>query len=227
MFSEEKKSKCVIVLLGAPGSGKGTQAKNIAEEKKLPHISTGELFRYNMNHQTALGEKARHFINQGKLVPDALVLKMLYERLSFEDCQDGCLLDGVPRTIHQADSIEHFFPKDTKFFVINLEVTQDMILKRILGRLSCGRCGNIQNRYFTPPRLEGVCDECGAKFIVREDDNADVVRERLKSYSELTAPLAEYYKNKGVLHSFNGELDSDTVFLQIKAELDRCCINHH
>jgi len=215
MESERKNEKCVIILLGAPGSGKGTQAKNISRAKNLPHISTGELFRSNISQNTKLGVVAQDFINQGQLVPDKIVLQMLYERIKQSDCEHGYLLDGFPRTIPQADYLQESLSADTLLFVINLEVSSEVILQRISGRLSCAQCGNIQNRYFNAPKKEGVCDRCGASFFQREDDLPNVVEERLKAYFSLTAPLIDYYRNKGVLYTFNGELDPEDLFFQI------------
>ena len=208
-------NKTVIILLGPPGSGKGTQAKRISEVKKLPHISTGDLFRYNMSNNTELGEKAKSFMNQGKLVPDEIVLDMLFDRVSQEDCKQGFLLDGFPRTIPQAKAFDNSLPPETHLVVINLEVSDEVIVKRISGRLSCRYCGEVQNRYFTPPKEEGKCNRCKGELYQREDDKPEVVEERLKVYSSQTAPLVEHYNTKGLLHTFNGEQGSDIIFKQI------------
>lgn len=213
-------NQSVIILLGPPGSGKGTQAKRICQAKGLPHISTGDLFRYNINNETELGHKAKAFMNQGKLVPDDLVLDMLFDRVSQEDCKQGYLLDGFPRTIPQAESFDRSLPKGTNLVVINLEVSDEVIIKRISGRLSCRYCGNIQNRYFTPPKEEGKCDRCAGELYHREDDKPEVVKERLAVYNNQTAPLIEYYNTKGLEYTIDGELGSDVVYKKIMDLLD-------
>jgi adenylate kinase len=209
----------VIILLGPPGSGKGTQAKDISEVTRLPHISTGDLFRENINHNTELGQKAKTFMNQGKLVPDELVLEMLYDRVSKEDCKFGYLLDGFPRTIPQAQSLDKTLPRNANVAAINLHVSDEVVLKRIAGRVSCRYCGNTQNIYFSPPKIPNYCDRCGRELYQRDDDKPDVVQERLKVYSKLTAPLLDYYTSKNVLHNVNGEKGFEEVKKEILAIL--------
>lgn len=201
----------VIILLGPPGSGKGTQAVRLAKQLNIPHISTGDLFRENLSKQTDLGKKVKSFMDSGHLVPDELVLDMLFDRVSKQDCTAGYLLDGFPRTIPQAQSFDgHLNPKDD-LIVLNLDVADDVIVKRIAGRLSCKGCGSIQHKDFSPPKVEGKCDKCGGELFQRPDDKPEVVKERLRVYHTQTKPLIEYYAKKNVLHTVNGEQTPDTV----------------
>jgi len=213
--AEAKGKKTVVILLGPPGSGKGTQAKRLSEELNIPHISTGDLFRENLRKQTALGKKVKHYLDSGNLVPDAIVVDMLKERVSQPDCHNGYLLDGFPRTLPQAEELEAILDDHVKLHVINLSVADDLIVKRIEGRLSCTKCGRIYNKYFSPPSHEGTCDECDGELVHRSDDNAEVIKERLKVYHEQTAPLEAYYQKKGVLKTVNGEQNPDAVFEEL------------
>jgi adenylate kinase len=207
-MSQQRK---VIILLGPPGSGKGTQAVRLAKQLNIPHISTGDLFRENLSKQTDLGKKVKTFMDSGHLVPDELVLDMLFDRVSKQDCVAGYLLDGFPRTIPQAQSFDaHLSPND-ELIVLNLDVADDVIIKRIAGRLSCKSCGAIQHKDFSPPKVEGKCDKCGGELFQRPDDKPEVVKERLRVYHTQTKPLIEYYAKKNVLHTVNGEQTPDTV----------------
>lgn len=209
----------VIILLGPPGSGKGTQAVRLTKELGIPHISTGDLFRENISKDTELGKRAKTYMNAGKLVPDELVLDMLFDRVSRPDCQNGYLLDGFPRTLPQAEAYGAKLGDHTVLTVIDLEVPDDVIVKRAEGRLTCKSCGNIHNRYFSPPAKEGVCDKCGGELIQRPDDKAEVVQERLRVYHEQTKPLVEYYEKIGVLKRLDGTKSPDEVFESLKKAL--------
>lgn len=202
----------VLILLGPPGSGKGTQAVRLSKQLGIPHISTGDLFRENISKNTELGQRAKAFMNEGKLVPDELVLDMLFDRVSQPDCAKGYLLDGVPRTIPQAEAIDKYLKPGTELIVLNLEVPDGIIVQRAEGRLTCKNCGNIHNKYFSPPAVEGQCDKCNGPLITRPDDRADVVKERLSIYHSQTKPLIDYYKKKGVLGSVDGTQSPDKVF---------------
>jgi adenylate kinase len=204
-------TKTVIILLGPPGSGKGTQAAGLTKELGIPHISTGDLFRENISKGTELGKKAKSFMDAGKLVPDELVLEMLFDRVSRPDCIKGYLLDGFPRTIPQAEALDLKLTQNSKVVALNLNVSDDLIIKRIEGRSSCKDCGHIHNKYFSPSAKEGICDKCGGELIQRNDDNAEVVKERLKVYHEQTEPLVAYYSKKGVLANVNGEKAPEEV----------------
>lgn len=208
----------VIILLGAPGSGKGTQATRLSQALKIPHISTGDLFRENLSKNTELGKRAKSFMDAGHLVPDDLVLEMLFERVSRPDCANGYLLDGFPRTIPQAEALDRFL-KGTPVIALNLMVSDDVIIKRAEGRLTCKKCGQVYNRSFAQPAVENVCDKCSGELFQRQDDSPAVVKERLKVYSEQTKPLILFYEKKGVLHQVNGENPPDTVFNDLRRAL--------
>lgn len=198
--------QAVIILLGPPGSGKGTQAKRISQKLAIPHISTGDILRENIKNQTKLGTQAEEYMNSGRLVPDDLVLHMLFERVSRNDCQQGYLLDGFPRTIPQAESLDQFLKKHSVHLVaINLTVSDQVIIQRISGRLSCPSCGHVHNRYISPPKVEGICESCGAALMQRPDDRPEVVQQRLNVYLQQTAPLINFYDSKNVLHTIDGE----------------------
>lgn len=211
----------IIILLGAPGSGKGTQAKRLAEAYHIPHISTGDLFREHIKGETELGKKAKEFIHAGKLVPDDLVLDMLKERVSMKDSLNGYVLDGVPRTIFQAESLSKILPKQAHIEVVFLDVPDDVIIKRAEGRFVCKQCGTVYNRFLTPQMKGAACDKCGGELYRRPDDASDVVHERLTVYRKQTAPLLEYYTKKGLVTPFNGDKSPDVVFKELKSHLDK------
>lgn len=214
MMNKEK--KLVVILLGPPGSGKGTQAKLLSEALTIPQISTGDIFREHMQNNTPLGLKAKEYINAGKLVPDDLVLEMLQERLKDNDTKKGFLLDGVPRTIQQAEALEKTIFKDSNLLVVNLLVDDDVIVKRADGRLICKQCGAIYNRYFSPPKKEGICDKCGGPLYHREDDKPEVVRERLRVYRDQTSPLIDFFQKKYGLINVDGNRPAEIVFEELK-----------
>lgn len=207
-----KSNPRVIIILGPPGSGKGTQAARISKELGMPHISTGDLFRENISKDTDLGKRAKTYMEAGKLVPDAVVLDMLFDRVSRPDCANGYLLDGFPRTIAQAEALEKHLPAGTKLVVLDLEVPDDVIVKRISGRLTCKDCGNVQNLYFSPPKKEGICDKCGGTLLQRPDDKPTVVQERLRVYHNQTQPLESYYEKKKLLQRVDGTKPPDEVY---------------
>lgn len=210
----------VIVLLGPPGSGKGTQAKRLSQDYHIPQISTGDLFRENIANQTPIGLKAKSFIQAGQLVPDDIVLNMLFERVTQPDCARGYLLDGFPRTIPQADQLAEHHSMKTAFFVLNLEVCDEEIIKRAAGRLVCRQCGAIYNRETSPPRDAGRCDKCNGEVYRRVDDEPDVVQKRLKVYHEQTQPLIEYYHRLGLLATFDGNQKPDAIHAELKRYID-------
>jgi adenylate kinase len=195
----------VVILLGSPGSGKGTQAAVFAKRLGIPHISTGDLFRDNLRSKTTLGNEAKSYLEAGKLVPDEVVLNMLFARVLHTDCSHGYLLDGFPRTIPQAEALDVKIAASSRLAALNLEVADELIMKRIEGRLNCKQCGNIHNKYFLPPKKEGICDKCGGELYQRSDDREEVIKERLKVYHDQTEPLIAYYTRKGVLANVDGE----------------------
>jgi adenylate kinase len=212
-----------IVLLGSPGSGKGTQASMIVGKYNIPHISTGDIFRDNIKRQTSIGLEAKKFIDKGHLVPDELTLKIVEDRFIQPDCAEGFLLDGFPRTLFQAEALENDLYKDGNKLdaVINLDVRNETIISRMTGRRVCSNCGATYNLTFNKPTVDNVCDNCGGELIIRDDDKLETVTNRLKVYKNETQPLIDFYKNKGILVTVNGELDTAVVFQNICKALEQ------
>lgn len=203
----------IIILLGPPGSGKGTQAVKITKELGIPHISTGDLFRDNIKGNTPLGKKAQSYMDAGNLVPDEVVLDMLFDRVSKPDCAKGFLLDGFPRTIPQAEAFNQYVLRQKAHVIaFNLDVPDEVIVERAAGRLTCIKCGHVHNKNFSPPAVEGTCDKCAGSLSQRADDKAEVVQERLRVYHAQTKPLIKYYQAQGVLTSFDGTKAPSQVF---------------
>lgn len=202
------------VLLGPPGAGKGTQAVRLVEKYEIPHISTGDIFRKNIKEGTELGKKAQEYMNAGALVPDELVVDLVKDRLKQDDCKNGFLLDGFPRTIFQAEKLDEFLSESNlkMDIVINLKVEKEALIKRLTGRRVCKDCGASYHIVNLPPKKEGVCDICGGELIQRKDDNIETVENRINVYEEQTAPLIGYYKEAGSLVDFDGEASLDEVF---------------
>ena len=207
-----------LVLLGAPGAGKGTQASNLAEMLQVPHISTGDIFRANMRENTPLGVKAKSYMDQGLLVPDELTVDLVMDRLAQEDCQNGYILDGFPRTIAQADALA---AKETLDAAVNIDVEDSAIIDRMGGRRACPACGESYHVKYNPPKKEGVCDKCGQALIVRKDDVPETVQKRLEVYHEQTAPLVSYYEKQGKLVTVNGAQAPSQVTASIMEALQR------
>lgn len=202
------------VLLGPPGAGKGTQAVRLVEKYEIPHISTGDIFRKNIKEGTELGKKAQEYMNAGALVPDELVVDLVKDRLQQDDCKNGFLLDGFPRTIFQAEKLDEFLSESNQKMdiVINLKVEKEALIKRLTGRRVCKDCGASYHIVNVPPKKEGVCDICGGELIQRKDDNIETVENRINVYEDQTAPLIGYYKEAGPLVDFDGEASLDEVF---------------
>ena len=201
----------IIVMLGAPGAGKGTQAAMICDKYDIPHVSTGDIFRANIKNGTELGKKAKAFMDEGKLVPDELTIELLLDRVSQDDCAKGYVLDGFPRTIPQAEVLTNALAKagEKVDFAINVDVPDENIIKRMSGRRSCPKCGASYHVEFVPPKKEGICDVCGSELIQREDDKPETVKNRLSVYHDQTQPLIEYYEKAGALHSVYGTKNKD------------------
>ncbi|HEY6972385.1 MAG TPA: adenylate kinase [Candidatus Angelobacter sp.] len=216
-----------VIMLGAPGAGKGTQAKCIAQNYGIAHISTGDILRDNVSRATDLGKKAKAIMERGELVPDDLVNEMVSERLARSDCERGFILDGYPRTIVQAEWLDRFLASRTfggrqlPPIVINIQVGYNQLLQRLTGRRSCPTCGRIYNVYFQPPRREGVCDEDGTPLIQRKDDSEEVISERLKAYERQTLPLVDYYRRQGRLFEVHGELPVEEVTADVLALIEK------
>lgn len=203
-----------IIMLGAPGAGKGTQAKKIAAKYGIPHISTGDIFRANIKGGTELGMKAKTFMDQGMLVPDEITIGMLMDRIHEEDCKNGYVLDGFPRTIPQAESLTEALKGmgEAIDYAVNVDVPDENIVKRMSGRRACLKCGATFHIEHIPPKQEGICDSCGSQLVLRDDDRQETVQNRLKVYHDQTQPLIDYYEKKGILKSVDGTVDMQDVF---------------
>lgn len=206
-----------IIMLGAPGAGKGTQAKLIAEKYQVPHISTGDIFRANIKNGTELGMEAKKYMDQGLLVPDELTVKILLDRVAQPDCKNGYVLDGFPRTIPQAEVLDEALTKlgEKIDYAINVDVPDENIVRRMSGRRACLKCGATYHIEHVPPKAEGMCDACGSELVLRDDDKPETVQNRLKVYHDQTQPLIDFYTGKGVLRTVDGTVDMQDVFKAI------------
>lgn len=210
-----------IIMLGAPGAGKGTQAKMIADKYGVPHISTGDIFRANIKNGTELGMEAKKYMDQGRLVPDELTVRILLDRVAQDDCKNGYVLDGFPRTIPQAEVLDSELTKlgDHIDYAINVDVPDENIVKRMSGRRACLTCGATYHIEHVPPKKEGICDVCGSELVLRDDDKPETVKNRLNVYHEQTQPLIDFYTEKGVLKTVDGTVPMEEVFAAITAIL--------
>ena len=206
-----------IIMLGAPGAGKGTQAKKIAAKYGIPHISTGDIFRANIKNGTELGLKAKSYMDAGGLVPDEITIGMLLDRIHQADCENGYVLDGFPRTIPQAESLTEALKKNGESidFAVNVDVPDENIISRMSGRRACLNCGATYHIVYNAPKKEGVCDACGQELVLREDDKPKTVKKRLDVYHDQTQPLIDYYTEQGVLKTVDGTRSLDEVFQEI------------
>ena len=206
-----------IIMLGAPGAGKGTQAKKIAEKHSIPHISTGDIFRANIKNGTELGKKAKTYMDQGLLVPDELVVDLVVDRVKQDDCSNGYVLDGFPRTIPQAEALDKALAVmgEAMDYAINVEVPDENIVRRMSGRRACVDCGATYHIVYAPTKEENICDNCHGELILREDDKPETVQKRLNVYHEQTQPLIDYYTEKNILVEVDGTVDIDEVFAAI------------
>ena len=206
-----------IIMLGAPGAGKGTQAKKISEKYQIPHISTGDIFRANIKNGTELGKKAKTYMDQGLLVPDELVVDLVVDRVNQDDCANGYVLDGFPRTIPQAEALDAALAKlGLKVdYAINVEVPDENIVNRMSGRRACVDCGATSHIVYAPTKVENICDKCGGTLILRDDDKPETVTKRLGVYHEQTQPLIDYYTKSGTLKEVDGTIDINDVFAAI------------
>lgn len=211
-----------IIMLGAPGAGKGTQAKMISAKYGIPHISTGDIFRANIKNQTELGKKAKSYMDQGQLVPDELVVDLVADRIVQDDCAKGFVLDGFPRTIPQAEALDAaLVSMNTKIdYAIDVEVPDENIIERMGGRRACVGCGATYHIVYNSTKVEGVCDACGAKLILRDDDKPETVKERLSVYHTQTQPLIDFYEAKGCLKAVDGTQAIEAIFDQITKILE-------
>ena len=209
-------------MLGAPGAGKGTQAKLIAEKYGIPHISTGDIFRANIKEGTALGKEAKEYMDKGQLVPDELTVRILLDRVGKDDCKNGYVLDGFPRTIPQAQVLDNEVAKlgDKIDFAIDVEVPDENIIRRMGGRRACLKCGATYHIEHVPPKKEGICDTCGSELVLRDDDKPETVKSRLEVYHKQTQPLIDHYSKQNILRTVDGTKDMHEVFADIEKLLE-------
>lgn len=213
-----------LILMGLPGAGKGTQAEQIVDTYKIPHISTGDMFRAAIKNETALGLKAKSFMDKGELVPDEVTNGIVKERLAEADTKEGFLLDGFPRTLNQAEALEAILNDLDKKIdaVINIHVDKDILMERLTGRIICRTCGATYHKVFNPPTVEGTCDRCGGHdFYQRDDDKPETVENRININLELTEPLLDFYETRHVLNTVNGDQDIHDVFKEVKAIIEK------
>lgn len=211
-----------IILIGLPGAGKGTQAEKISGKYNIPHISTGDMFRLAMKNETELGKKAKAFMDKGDLVPDEITIGIVQERLQQEDCEQGFLLDGFPRTLAQAEALQVLLSNMNKKvdYALHVDVPTDQLIERLTGRRICPKCGATYHDLFNPPKEFGICDRDGATLIQREDDQASTVKKRLSVNLEQTKPILDFYEEQGTLVTVNGVQEIDEVFNDIQKKLD-------
>ena len=212
-----------LIMLGAPGAGKGTQAARVAAELQIPHISTGDIFRANIKNGTELGKKAKAFMDAGKLVPDELTCDLVADRIAKDDCANGFILDGFPRTIPQAEALDKVLVSrgEKVDYAVNIDVPDEAIISRMSGRRACVTCGATYHIQFNPPKKEGICDNCGGELILREDDKPETVKTRLNVYHEQTQPLIDFYQAKGVLVTVDGTQALNDVFKAVLAKIGK------
>ena len=210
-----------VIMLGAPGAGKGTQAVRVASAYQIPHISTGDILRANIKGGTELGKKAKEYMDAGKLVPDELVCDLVVDRIKKEDCKNGYVLDGFPRTIPQAEALDKAVEAigEKVDFAVNIDVPDEAIITRMSGRRACLTCGATYHIEYNPPKKADICDTCGSALVLREDDKPETVKTRLNVYHEQTQPLIDYYTGKNILVTVDGTQNMDKVFSDIKALL--------
>ncbi len=213
----------LVILLGPPGAGKGTQAEEIVDRYKLTHISTGDILRASIKKGTSLGKQAKEYLDQGELVPDEVVVNIVKERLKEPDCQSGALLDGFPRTLEQAHQLQQVLEDMGRGLnsVIYIEVGEDELVSRLTGRRICRECGATYHLKFNPPQVRNVCDQCGGELYQREDDSLETVKQRLNVFKEQTEPLVAYYQERGLLDTVDGNQDINEVFREIQEVLDQ------
>ena len=218
-----KEKPLFIILFGAPGSGKGTQADLLSSKYHFVHISTGDMFRENIKNGTPVGKKAKEFMDKGELVPDSVVIEMLKDRLLKPDCQQGVLLDGFPRNVAQAGALEEVL-SDYRPLVLSYEISDASVIQRISGRRSCPKCNKVYNIYFNKPKEKDVCDVCKSTLIARSDDKEEVVKKRLEVFHAQTAPVKAYYEKKGILYTVDAEQSPDAISKKTFALLDPFCV---
>lgn len=212
----------VLIILGAPGAGKGTQAVRLSESLEIPQISTGDLFRENLRNETAIGKKAKEYMDSGQLVPDEVVLDMLFDRLQAQDCQTSYILDGFPRTIPQAEVLDkRLNASGSNVIAISLEVPDQTILERLTGRIVCEKCGAPYHKVASPPKVAGKCDRCDGELIQRKDDTKEVILDRLNVFHEQTEPVKSHYEKQGALILIKGDVSKEETISQLDSKLKK------
>ena len=211
-----------VILMGPPASGKGTQADRLHELLELPHVASGDLFRYNLKNETELGRKAKGYMDRGELVPDDITIAMVLDRLSQPDAQKGALLDGFPRTVVQAEALDDALAGEGYGIdlVLNIQVSEEELIARVTGRRLCRQCGASYHVKFNPPREAGVCDKCGGELYQRDDDTEEVARKRLDVYDAQTKPLIDFYQQEGLLINIDGEQSIDEVTAALREAIE-------
>lgn len=215
--NEQDNKQTVIILLGAPGSGKGTLAAELSKKKQLPHISTGDLFFQNVRNKTELGMQARSFLDKGQLVPDDLVLDIVYDRISQPDCAKGYILDGIPKNIAQVHELEDYLRNKASVIAIKLAVSDEVAIARLTGRMLCLKCNHVWNKELSAPKEAGKCDICGGELEQRSDDTPEAIKERLKVYNAQTQPLEKFYKEAGILKEIDATKPPEQVLEALMA----------
>lgn len=223
LHAEEKATPTpmVLILLGPPGSGKGTQAAMLKDKYHLPHISTGDLLRDHIRRGTDLGKKAQVYIDKGQLVPDSLIMDLLFDRVSQKDCTKGYILDGFPRTLPQAESLQAKLKGRVTPIIINLDLKDSIIIERLSKRVSCEKCGTPYHLTNSPPKVKDICDKCSGHLIQRSDDTKEVISKRLKVYHDQTSPLIHFYESLKLLHTVSCEQPIEKVFADIMSQMDK------
>ncbi len=213
----------IVILLGAPGAGKGTQGSLISKQFAIPQISTGDILRSEVKKSTELGKQAKNFMDKGELVPDGIIIGMMENRIKASDCSNGFILDGFPRTVEQADALRKMLDKNGLDLncALLIDVSEDAIIERLTGRRVCPNCGEVYHLQYNPPKKDNVCDKCGAKLIQRDDDRKEIVKNRLDVYNRSTAPLIDYYERLGKLIKINGMGSMDKIFDGVKLVLGK------
>ena len=205
----------VFIMLGPPGSGKSSLASKLSKDKNIPHISTGDLFYDNVKNDTPLGQKAKLYLDKGQLVPDSLVLDILYDRIFDPDCEKGYILDGIPRNITQVHEMEDYLRHKANVLAFRINVSDDEVISRLSGRLLCPKCHQVYNKNVSPPSQEGLCDACGGDLLQRSDDTPEAIKERLKVYHEQTQPIEHFYSESGALKDLDGQRPIDQIYQEL------------
>lgn len=215
------KQPLIMILLGPPGSGKGTQADLLKQHYRIPHISIGDILRENVKNQTVLGKEAKEYMDQGKLVPDNLIVKMTFERIKDLDCKKGYILDGFPRTMFQATIFRDHIGKNGKIVVLSFKISDETIVERLSKRMTCEKCQTPYHLVFSPPKKDHICDKCGGKLVQRSDDQEEVIQKRITTYRQQTAPLVDFYNNQKMLYTLDCNKPKEALYKEILVLIDQ------